>query len=829
MKLFKKFSLILLSTLIFAGSAFIFAGCERDDDISKLYVFASVGGCVQVDDNKEVVEFGDEGSKIFTYKEDSIVTLKAIPNEDYCFVEWKFTDDLVDDYASVKYQSEIKIKLDDEEVVVRAEFALDSSITKYNVTYPTSTTGYLIVPETGYSSIVREGSDFKFKVNLEADYSNSNIVVKANNNEITADSNGIYTLSNINEDIAIIVSGVELNKEEPPVDPTPDPTIFGVFTLDSRIKIIPIGQDTCEVVEGNSFTFKIEIIDETKYKFGSNLVVKASGGVLIGNNGQYTINSVTRNTPIVVEGIVPVVNVYTIVAENGGGFEIVPKSHPTCEVAEGETFKFEVRAQEGFALDSMIIVTVKDELLMLENGVYTIEDIRENIIVKVEGIYEVRKVFTNSALFTILAKGQSTANSNWIVTKGESFEFKIEVAEGYKLGDSVIVRADGMDLTEDKGYYTIYQVNNDLEITVEGIETIGDYTISKNDTTFSIKPISHSTCNVTEGQSFSFEIELDDSYQAEDIKVFANGVELVNVDGIYTIDSVTSDIVITIEGISVKTYTISTQETTYSINPIGQNNYVVNHNENFIFEIEVKTGYQFGSNVKVLANGTELVSNNGQYTISNVTENIEIVVQGVELKTYTIWFVENDNYTINPVSQQGFVVVYGGSFTFSVSINEGYVAENDFEVTVNGTPLTADNGHYTISNIVDNIQIEVRGIEQLFSYEFSIDFANSIKTFAPNILTDLGIHNIKFDIKESDKTKTIFELDEFTITAGEGQDMTMAEFVELINDVLTLYSFNNMSYFSLGGLEFISIGQNDITINWNVLDIANYDSLEINV
>ena len=182
MKNFKRIALILMATLICVFSSVVFTGCN-DDDICKLYVFADKGGSVQVDGNDDLVKNGDEGSKYFTYKEGSCVKLKAIADAGYKFVEWLYIDN-IDGQNINRNSDEIQFILNEDRFTIRANFEVDGSIL-YNVTYPTSTTGYDIVLENGYTPNVVLGGDFKFKVNLWQDYSNSVITVKANGREIS--------------------------------------------------------------------------------------------------------------------------------------------------------------------------------------------------------------------------------------------------------------------------------------------------------------------------------------------------------------------------------------------------------------------------------------------------------------------------------------------------------------------------------------------------------------------------------------------------------------------------------------------------------------------
>lgn len=295
----KKLSLILLSALLFVCSAFIFTACDKDDDTSKLYVFSTVGGYVQVGDSTDYVKFGDEGSKVFTFKEDSTIKLKAVPEQGYQFVKWQYSGGLKEAFKDGLHLPEFDLLIDEDEMVVKAVFALDSSITRYNVTYPTNATGYTLTPKPGYTTSVIEGGNFKFTVALLPEYSQSAIVVKANGVEVTA-VDGLYTISNITADTTITVEGVVLNPQDP-VDPPI--TKWAVFTNDTRFSIIPIGQSTCEVEDGASFTFSIELTDTTKYKFGDTVVVKADGDILTYNISYYRIDVVTKNIELIVEGI----------------------------------------------------------------------------------------------------------------------------------------------------------------------------------------------------------------------------------------------------------------------------------------------------------------------------------------------------------------------------------------------------------------------------------------------------------------------------------------------------------------------------------------------
>ena len=572
MKLFKKFSLILLSMFIFAGSAFIFAGCGNDNKNCKLYIFSSIGGTVKVDNHDEVVEFGDEGSRIFTYKKNDVITLSAIPNAGYRFVKWKFTE-TKQDYSLIETKPNVELNIVDEELIVKAEFVLDGSITTYGVTYPNNPTGYTFTIQNGYSTPVVAGEEFKFKIELWENYSDSNIVVKANNQIVTADGNGVYTII-VNADTNITVSGVQLNEEDEPT-----PTMYRVYTTSPLFNIKFNGQvniqNSWNVEEGQGFTFSIQIIDGYH---AENLVVKAGGTVLTETNGVYTISSVVEDVQITAEGIVkdvdePVLPNPTIyqVKSTSPLFKIVVNGQANAEntwnVEENKSFVFTLQLVDGYKFDDVVVVTANGVEVTLTNAQtyeYTINSVITNIEIEVSGIVEdvdMYQVYTNSPLFEIVADGETIAQDSWDVKEGEAFTFTIEIAEGYH-AENLVIKADGYIVTETDGKYTILSVLKDMIITAEGIvEDAEIYQVKATSTLFKIvvdgQTNAENAWSVEEGQSFTFSIEIAEGYYAKNLVVKADGYVLTKTDGKYKILSVLKDIKITAEGIDEDT------ETTY--------------------------------------------------------------------------------------------------------------------------------------------------------------------------------------------------------------------------------------------------------------------------
>ena len=382
MKSFKRLAITLIATLICVFSAVIFTGCE-DDDTCKLYVFASVGGCVKVEGYEDTIRFGDEGSRYFTYKEDSGVKLKAIADPGYQFQKWVYVDDLDSVVIDVN-NNEIQFVIDEEKTVIKALFALDGSVS-YTVTYPTAATGYNIIPESGYTTNVALGGDFKFKLNLWNDYSNSDVVVKANGVQITPNASKVYTIPNIKQDINITVTGIEENNNAP--------TTFTIYTTDNRFTIIPVSSENCQVGLNESFVFSIQ--PASGWQLAADAVVKANGVALTLVDGNYCIYYVDSDINITIDGIQEYIEpeIYNITFR-GEGFDIIPQAGSSFQTQEGNFFSFTIRLKEGYEFDSTVIVKANSTILTDTAGVYFIYGVYENIQITVQGVVEIEEFIT---------------------------------------------------------------------------------------------------------------------------------------------------------------------------------------------------------------------------------------------------------------------------------------------------------------------------------------------------------------------------------------------------------------------------------------------------
>ena len=136
------------------------------------------------------------------------------------------------------------------------------------------------------------------------------------------------------------------------------------------------------------------------------------------------------------------------------------------------------------------------------------------------------------------------------VEDGKDYSFTVTIADDYEMEDNFVVKANGETLTAgESGSYTVENVTADLTITVEGVVkkqaaghavtlTPGEgYTLTGEAT-------------AEDGKDYTFTVTVSEGYDAANMVVKVNGEEVTAVDGIYTVEKVSSDLTITVEGVT---------------------------------------------------------------------------------------------------------------------------------------------------------------------------------------------------------------------------------------------------------------------------------------
>ena len=161
--------------------------------------------------------------------------------------------------------------------------------------------------------------------------------------------------------------------------------------------------------------------------------------------------------------------------------------------------------------------------------------------------------FTYAALThaVTLTSGEGyTLTGEATVEDGKDYSFTVTIADDYEMEDNFVVKANGETLTAgESGSYTVKNVSTDLTITVEGV-------VKKQAASHAVTLTPGEGYTLTgeataeDGKDYTFTVTVSEGYDAANMVVKVNGEEVTAVDGIYTVEKVSSDLTITVEGVT---------------------------------------------------------------------------------------------------------------------------------------------------------------------------------------------------------------------------------------------------------------------------------------
>ena len=216
---------------------------------------------------------------------------------------------------------------------------------------------------------------------------------------------------------------------------------------------------------------------------------------------------------------------------------------------------------------------------------------------------------------------------------------------------------------------------------------------------YSVFAYASSSTTVLSGGSFSFTIQTDSSVREGSVlTVTANNTVLYPSGGVYTINNIQSDTYVTVSLRRMYSVHLPSSGNRYSVS--ASTNSVL-YGESFTFAISSASGEK----LTVRANGVPL-SGNGVYTISNVSCDQYVSVDGDDTSTYTV-SLSGPATALSPLT-----VPMGGAFSFSVT------AQSTPNVHVTGASggatlmqtITGNESNtylYQIAGIYSNLSVNV--------------------------------------------------------------------------------------------------------------------------
>lgn len=382
---------------------------------------------------------------------------------------------------------------------------------------------------------------------------------------------------------------------------------------------------------------------------------------------------------------------YSVTLPSGEGYEAAGEKL----VYGGKDYSFTVTLKSGYESCTPTVKVNGTVLNPAEDGVtYTVKSVSANLNITVEGVEKATFAVTAPTGEGFIFNGAEKA------VFGEDYIFTVAEAEGYE-NSTLTVKANGAELSpaEDGVTYTVKAVSEALTITVEGAEK----NVYKVTLPLSAAYTATGADSATYGEEYSFVLEIKPEYNAENLVVKANDETLTSeADGkTYVVKAVKSDITITVEGLEINVFSVTLSS---GEGYVLEGAATAEQGSAYRFTLTVEEAYD-KSEITVKANGREIFaeSDGVTYTVANVTENLTITVEGVEINTYEVKIPAGEGYTVTGESTQ--TVNHGDSVSFIVAATE---ATSLVRVTSGATKLAGDNGVYTIENVTEDITLSVK-------------------------------------------------------------------------------------------------------------------------
>lgn len=492
---------------------------------------------------------------------------------------------------------------------------LGSGTFTVNFSVPMGESVTVTPPDDDRITFAGEASTYKdkpysFQISVNEGYDGTNMQVTCKWSEedvpVTSDGNGNYTITSVPGDITIVVSGVEPK------------TVYNV-TYEAVEGVTITGPEN--VYAGESCIFTVTVEDAYD---ASGMVVAVDGEELGKTAGEYTIDAVTANTKITVTGV-ELKTVYTVTLTGSEDNSYTLTGQATSYA--GEPYTFTVTVDDAIYFADQIKVVVNDaEVDLDENGQYTIEALTGDTTVTVGNVVE-RKLFsvTRPEEAGIVFTGDES------IREGKSYTFSIEVKNTH-LATNMVVKVNGTEVELTDGSHTISAVDTNLVITVEGIRSKEEYSVTK----IAAEGVTIDGADtILENDAYTFTVSVAEGYDDTAMEVLVKmGGEKVDLTDGYTISSVTGNLEITVSGVEKKVacnVTLPTDVTGVTVTGAPS----AYQGETYNFNVTLLKGYD-GTNMQVSCKcGEENVpvtsDGNGNYTIASVPGDIIIAVDGVEV------------------------------------------------------------------------------------------------------------------------------------------------------------------------------------------------------
>ena len=459
------------------------------------------------------------------YQSGKEVIFTAIPDAGYRFDGWYKNDAngeliqtgetwrFISNNENAAYTHYAKFSKDESVTLHRISFIGDPAGLRVRNVNMTKTSGVTFPNSYDYLNFdVEPGWDMSFSIEMGRDYvKTDDFKVVCNGKELVA-RDGVYTLSNINEGMSIVVSGfakvmrttVSINKIAETMQDRDNVVISGMVK-DERGKAVTTG--TLELlIDDKPSQVQPTLQSDGSFRVELSGIIGGSHKATVKYSGDETHESSQAEAKFFVEGKEHFIRVssngykleenvfaglvrmqYTVADENGQAQQIVEHGTDFGKLFPvGQGILLTAIPAAGYKLGGWYknnengdLLTAKEEWNINANSIYAAythyakfvrDDSKTTYAVTfADGLARMRITDFNITKTSGTVLPDYHSAPNYTVEPGWSVSFGIEEAEGYIKTADYKVLCNGVELTAVDGVYTISNINENKEIRVNGI------------------------------------------------------------------------------------------------------------------------------------------------------------------------------------------------------------------------------------------------------------------------------------------------------------------------------------------------------------------------
>lgn len=434
----------------------------------------------------------------------------------------------------------------------------------YTITLPANDEKYTIIPAEGCDpAAVPHCGSFQFTLLLQEGYEEVAPVVKGNGTTLKgAKINGgwVYRIVEIACDIRITVNDGEWTGAQPQPE-----YVHITFHNGEGASLTDINGDTqltatYRVEKGSDISFKVKV--RNGYDPRTLWVTVDGKEITPDKKGVYHIKNIQSDTRVEASAAQQE-GAYMMILNEGEGYTLSNikggeyYGNGNYAVKRLGSFSFKVTVKKGYDAGKLIVLA-NGKALQGKDGVFTVKDVDTDIDFEISVPAKEKQSHTVTIPYgkgytvTDVRDGASIGEGKYTVPHNGGINFRVRVEKDYEEKD-LVVKANGKVITPDEsGRYRLKNITTDVEVSIGFVaqkQLAVTFDLGSGTRLSSVAggmQAGEYAYTVKNGGSLSFEVYVRSEYEDRYLSVKANGAELKQSNGVYTLEDIREDTAVVI-------------------------------------------------------------------------------------------------------------------------------------------------------------------------------------------------------------------------------------------------------------------------------------------